>query len=62
MTCETCRFYQLSADKSAGLCHRFPPVRTVGVQLAMFPAVDEADWCGEYKPAERDAPKPKRSA
>ena len=55
-TCRTCRFWE--EDKSlgdvvgqeAGLCLRFPPVRTSENFVSIFPITYDLSWCGEWKP------------
>lgn len=57
--CENCRFWKETADDgSAGECQRYPKqIRTdqFGMLLgASFPQMEPDDWCGEWKPTQKD--------
>lgn len=61
-TCATCRHWCHEGDDVApvGECRRHAPALTVGQVLhsgtnaaaAVWPATEEADWCGEYEAQE----------
>ena len=44
--CKDCRFCQ------SGYCHRMPPSLVSWHKDALFPKVDNFDWCGESEPRE----------
>ena len=46
--CGNCKFY------TRGWCHRFPPQFAQEPAKWYHPLVDYEDWCGEWKPNERD--------
>lgn len=51
--CESCRFYY--SDQHSSECRRYAPrclIVTATIEhdpLAMWPAVEPDDWCGEYE-------------
>jgi hypothetical protein len=49
--CGTCAYYVLthgaSGDASLGQCHRYPPDLD-----GVWPHVEAADWCGEWRTKE----------
>lgn len=65
--CGTCRYAQDEAKGWLG-CHRYPPsvpivgsryetdgryMTELGVVYTGYPIVDDAEWCGEWKPARK---------
>lgn len=61
--CNTCKFFNIEQMNSLapsasfapvvnGWCHRFPPQSNFNTNNAtppaVFPAVDQNDWCGEH--------------
>lgn len=50
--CENCKFADFTSlgnDRTAGACHRFPPVASGDYHE--FPFIRDIDWCGEHQPA-----------
>ena len=50
--CKDCRF----CDKTIGTCHRMPPVLVSWHKDALFPKVDDFDWCGMAERSEDAKP------
>lgn len=57
MYCKDCKFYQ----ENKGECHRYPPSIWSETHCEFstsyccnFPEVKGNDWCGEFKPIEKD--------
>lgn len=47
--CEQC-FHFKRSSRDFGTCHRFPPAASpISSSGAMFPTVENHDWCGEWK-------------
>jgi hypothetical protein len=57
-TCQTCRFWRRD-DAESGLCRRHAPrparQHGDGVYFAVFPLVENGDWCGEHEPIDAAA-------
>lgn len=43
--CGHCRFY----DDAEGLCRKRSPYRDADTGYAIWPVVNDSDWCGDYK-------------
>lgn len=49
--CKDCKWYDIDpGDNTDGRCHRFPPNQESMTSIEFFRAVNEDDWCGEFKP------------
>lgn len=63
--CESCLFWE-QHDGPRGVCRRHAPTPLMRVGIpydatrnadwrdAVWPTTDEGDWCGEYRPVEKD--------
>lgn len=56
--CKSCDFFVVYKDTNGGHCHRYPPqlyvMRFENVPpqvISEQPYMEQAEWCGEYKPA-----------
>lgn len=51
--CETCRYFFKPLHLNS--CRRFPPQVTarVGQEPCLWPYVNTADWCGEWRATQR---------
>jgi hypothetical protein len=53
--CESCKFWDNSAsspdsDEDTGQCRRLPPGFDSRTGLAVWPFVEDRDWCGMHVP------------
>lgn len=53
MQCKDCVFYRRD-EHGIGRCHRYAP-RPVHISQEdwVWPAVDESEWCGEFRAAQQ---------
>lgn len=58
--CSSCRFFQPPYDAASrkGECRLMPPsmpdVQDDGTPILIFPPVLGFEWCGQFKPKEKD--------
>lgn len=55
--CVACKFYKAEKEAAGepwGYCRRFPPSAHIedGDLINLWPTVDAAEWCGEFKGAQ----------
>jgi hypothetical protein len=60
--CGNCRFFKQLDGMPSGRCRRFPPVLIGDKHSSTWshPFVKDDAWCGEWKAAPTDQPKPAR--
>lgn len=52
MTCRDCVYFDKFEASENGECRRYPPTVIIDQSSDVFPQVDKAWWCGEFKQKE----------